>query len=161
MLVVLVSLAFWANRDGLAEAAGRGGIAGQVAVPLSGTTITGTPLDAGSYAGRPLWLVFGASWCPPCRSEALDVEAAAAEHPEVVVVGVYAGEDTNTVRAFAQRLGLTYPQLPDPRRDLADSYRVVGLPTSVFVGADGIVRSVRPGALTPAQMRDELAALSR
>ena len=48
---------------------------GAVPPAFSGLTYDGKPVSLADYAGKPVWLTFGASWCPDCRNEAADVEA--------------------------------------------------------------------------------------
>jgi cytochrome oxidase Cu insertion factor (SCO1/SenC/PrrC family) len=49
--------------------------AGAMPPGFTGVTYDGKTVHLSDYAGKPLWLTFGASWCPDCRSEAPDVEA--------------------------------------------------------------------------------------
>jgi peroxiredoxin len=47
---------------------------------------------------------------------------------------------TARVRAFVREVGVTFPILLDPEATSARAYRVRGLPTTVIVGVDGVVR---------------------
>ena len=58
--------------------------------------------------------------------------------------------------AFADELGLTYPQIADPEAATRAPMRVQGLPMTVFVDEDGQVTHVEYGAV---QSPDDLATL--
>ena len=48
---------------------------GKAPAGFSGLGYDGAPISLSDYAGQPLWLNFGASWCQDCRIEAADLEA--------------------------------------------------------------------------------------
>ena len=52
---------------------------------------------------------------------------------------------------------MTYPQIPDPDNAIAGQYRVVAVPSHVFIGRDGTVTSTHVGVLTPEQMTAAMA----
>jgi peroxiredoxin len=101
-----------------------------------------------------LRLTFGASWCPDCRAEAIDLQATYAKYKSsgLALVGVFISEDQAAVADYAKRVGFTFPMVADPQGRIADQYRVYGIPIHFFVGRDGKVRDVRIGRLTPADM---------
>jgi peroxiredoxin len=113
----------------------------------------GTKVSLSSLAGKPLWLTFGASWCPDCRSEAPDVEAVYQKYKgqglQLVAIFEESGAD---ITAYAGRAGLTFPILVDENGVLRNAYRALGLPTHYFVGADGVIREVRIGGIHPDEM---------
>jgi peroxiredoxin len=56
------------------------------------------------------------------------------------VFAINAGQDKATVEAFIRKLGVAYPVLLDEQSSIARRYGVVGLPTTYFVDAEGVVR---------------------
>ncbi len=135
---------------------------GQQAPPLVARTVTGETVDLRALRGRPVWVTFGASWCPPCRAEAPDIEATAAAHGDdgLVVVAVYLGEDSDAVSGFTERLGLDYASVPDPDRLLGALYGVHGLPSHYFIAPDGTLASASLSSLSRDQMEAQVAALA-
>ncbi|HRW19061.1 MAG TPA: redoxin domain-containing protein [Dermatophilaceae bacterium] len=121
----------------------------------------GRPVSLAALRGRPVWLTFGASWCAPCRVEAPDLQAAHLAHQGrgLAVVAVYQGESAATVRDFTTTMGLGYLQVPDPDARLTAAYRVVGIPTHVFVDRAGIVRAVDVGVLSPEVVAARVATI--
>jgi peroxiredoxin len=136
---------------------------GSAAQDFTATTVDGKKVSLSSYKGQPVWLTFGASWCAACVAEAADVEAAYKKFSskKVVVLAVSISEDTATVKDYADRVGLTYPQVADPETDIASAYRVNGIPAHFFIDGSGILRSMKTGALSPDTMDAALTEISK
>lgn len=115
-------------------------------------------------SGEPVWLNFWGSWCPPCRAEMPEVEAAWQElEPRgMKMVGVSQQEDPRESVAYADRVGATFPIAVDPNYltavadpnafpelfDTAQTWQVRNWPTHVFIDQDGIVVAVVLNQLT-------------
>ncbi len=121
---------------------------------FSATAIDGSAVSMAALSGQPIWLTFGASWCPDCRAEAPDLQAAYAKYQPkgLAVLGVFIDEPETAVADYAQRVGFTFPLVADPQGQIADLYRTYGIPIHFFVGRDGTIRDVRIGRLTPDDM---------
>jgi peroxiredoxin len=134
---------------------------GSVPPNFSGVTSDGTAVSLADYAGKPVWLTFGASWCPDCRVESADIEATyqANKDQGLVVLGVFINESADEVAGYAERAGLSFPIAVDPNADIAAAYRSMGIPTHFFIGPDGTVREVRIGALAKDDMARAVAAI--
>lgn len=135
---------------------------GAPATDFTATTTEGEQVRLRDYVGQqPVWISFVATWCSSCRSEAPDVQAAWEDSgEEVVVLSVYLAEDAAPVSSYAERLGMTYPQIPDPQNVIASQYRVVAVPSHVFIDRDGNVASTHVGVLTPEQMASSMAQIA-
>jgi len=101
--------------------------------------------------GSPVWLSFFATWCPPCQEETpvlRDTYAAYADEGlEMIAVSVQ--ETTaDDVAAYAETYSLPYRIGFDATGAVFDTYQGYGLPTHVFIDADGIIRQLRYGPLT-------------
>jgi peroxiredoxin len=127
---------------------------GDLPPDFSGTAIDGSAVSMAALKGQPTWLTFGASWCPDCRAEATDLQAAYVKYqPQgLAVLGVFIDEPESAVVDYAKRVGFTFPMLSDPQGKIADLYRTYGIPIHFFVGRDGTIRDVRIGRLTPDDM---------
>jgi peroxiredoxin len=134
---------------------------GAVPPDFSGVTADGTPISLSDYAGKPVWLTFGASWCPDCRVEAPDIEAAyqANKDKGLAVVGVFISESADDIAGYADRAGLSFPITVDQQEAIAAAYRTMGVPTHFFIGPDGKVREVRIGALSKDDMARSIATI--
>lgn len=133
--------------------------AGDAAPSFSAVDLEGAPVVFEAYRGKPVWVLFVATWCAQCRVEAPDVQAAHAERDDVEVLAVYLGEDQRTVGGYAERVGLTFEQVPDPVNEIAAAYGVRAIPAHYFVDADGVVQEVAVGALSHEQINGALDRL--
>jgi len=108
----------------------------------------GEPFTLERYRGRPLVVNFFASWCGPCARE---MPAFARVHDEldgeVAFVGVNIQDNPQAARALVERSGVAY----DLGRDDGSLFQALGglaMPTTAFIGADGVVASVHSGELS-------------
>jgi len=120
---------------------------------LSYTTLTGHQTSLGALAGRAAVVNFWSATCVPCRTEMPALERIhRTDGAKVTFVGVDAGDGVGTARDAARQFGATYDLALDPDRQIVGALGVVALPTTVVVGADGIVTHVHVGAIDPAQL---------
>lgn len=98
--------------------------------------------------GRPVIVNFFAAWCEPCRRELPALEQAYRRHRGYVeVVGIDVADSRSRAVDLLDATGVTFPTGYDPSREVADRYRLAGMPTTVFVGADGRVLGTVRGPL--------------
>ena len=84
---------------------------------------------------------FWATWCPPCREEIpglIDIQKKNGSD-KFTVLGIDIGESAKKVSSFMQKNGMNYPVLLDQDQSVAESYHVVGIPTSYLVSSEGKV----------------------
>ncbi|MFV9673298.1 MAG: TlpA family protein disulfide reductase [Acidimicrobiia bacterium] len=80
--------------------------------------------------GRPVFLNMWASWCPPCRSEMPDIDAASESHEDVKFIGVAANDDPVEAAEFATSIDIGYTIGFDEDGSVAQAYKIPGLPAS-------------------------------
>ena len=123
--------------------------------------LDGRAITLESLEGKPLVLNLWATWCGPCRSEMPMLAAAQRRTPGVHFVFVDQGEDRAQVIDFLKREGLALQNvLVDPNMDLASYYGVRGYPTTLFIGADGVLRDRHMGELSAATLADRLRRIA-
>ncbi len=134
---------------------------GAVPPDFTAQTWDGKTVSLSDYAGKPVWLTFGASWCPDCRTEAPDVESTYQAYKDrgLVVLAVFIEESGGDIGSYAQRAGLTFPIAVDQNEAIASTYRTLGIPTHFFIGVDGTIREMRIGALPRTEMDRAVAAI--
>ncbi len=125
------------------------------------TALDGRVIESADFAGRPLWIVFWASWCIPCREELPDLKAAFSAHADdgLVVLAINFEESADVVRAFAAENGLDYIIGLDPHGAVIDRYGGWGLPTHYFVDRDGVIRGRYFGPLSRELMERQLQTI--
>jgi len=127
------------------------------------TDLDGREIRLADFAGRPVWVVFWATWCPPCQQETPDIRAVyeANEADGLVVVAVDVQEDVDTVRRYTQTYGLGYRIGLDTYAAIMRTYGVFGLPTHYFIDRSGVIRDRYFGPLKRDQMEQRVALISQ
>ena len=126
------------------------------------TDLDGNPITLGALRGRPVWINFFATWCPPCQEETpvLRDAFAAHEHEGLALIAVSVQETTvDDVRAYVERYSLGYTVGFDATSAVFHTYRAFGLPTQLFLDRDGVIRNVVLGPVTRNQVEAILAPL--
>lgn len=128
-------------------------------VDLSGATLEGTPLDVASLRGGPVVVNVWGSWCPPCRKEAPDLEAAhqRLKTEDVSFLGINTREeDPAQALAFQRTFEVTYPSLSDEGGTLLLSLRGAvapnAIPTTLVLDDQGRIAARITGGTTAATL---------
>ena len=126
---------------------------GDSAPGFTATDIDGTPVSLEELRGKPVWLVFMATWCTGCRTEIPDIQGVVASRGDAVrIVVVYVGESRNTVNDYSKRVGNDFPEVADQDQQISAAYGIMGVPTHYFMDAGGVVRQRHVGVLSPDAM---------
>ena len=145
-----------------------GQMAPELSVPLQdGTTyqltdLDGRPVRLADLRGKAVWINFWASWCPPCQSETPVIRDLAERYGDrgLVVIGISVQETSQSdVQAYATRYQLGYTIAADLSGNIFRLYHPPGLPTQVFVGPEGAIRSVVLAPLTEADAVAQIEAI--
>ena len=93
-------------------------------------------------------LNFWASWCVPCREETpLLVRLHKTYGPRgIVFIGVNVEDNEQAAREFLRQYRVDYPVARSVDDRLIDAYAIPGIPTTVFIGANGVVTDKFSGA---------------
>jgi len=123
--------------------------------------LDGAPIRLRDFAGKPLWIVFWATWCIPCQDEASAIRAAYRAHrgQDLAVLAIDVQEPAAAVRAFALNRDLDYAIGLDPAAAVKTLYGGWGLPSHFFVGGDGVIRDRYLGQMTADLMEQHLRAI--
>ena len=84
---------------------------------------------------------FWSSTCPPCRTEARDLETAwqAYRDRDVLFIGANIQDSHEPARRFIDEFGVTYPNGLDEGGRISIDYGVVGIPVTFVVDSEGTV----------------------
>ncbi len=121
-------------------------------------TVDGGTVALSDLRGHPVVLNFWATWCPPCRAEMPELQAAYDLYSSggLVVLGVNQGETQAQVQAYRQELGLTFPIALDRQYQASERYAVNSLPTTFFIDREGIIRTIVVGQMNAALLKENL-----
>lgn len=110
--------------------------------------------------GRPVVLNFWAALCPPCRAEMPDIQAVYDHRGhEVTVIGVDIGPQQflgsrEEGKQLLTDLGITYPAGTTFDEGVVRDFRVVGMPTTFFINADGSLLRAWSGLLNEEKVNE-------
>lgn len=137
---------------------------GTAAPEIDVRTLSGSRFQLSALKGRPVVMTFWGTWCPPCRDEfpALG-ELYRKYHPsglEVVAVNQRDQElRTADVQRFVDEFSVPFTVVIDPRGRSRREYRLIGIPTTVFLDTQGVIRRVVSGPIGPEQLGLGLASI--
>lgn len=123
---------------------------------LSGPAVTLARLVGDGHAGL---VVFWASWCGPCASEAPALERfARSPAGRGRIVGVDWSDGIAGARAFIRKYRWSFSNLRDGEGLVGNAYRLTGLPTTFVIAAGGRIHAVLRGPQTVSSLRRALAS---
>ena len=127
-------------------------------------TLDGDTARLSDHTGHPILINFWATWCKPCRGEMpLLIEAHHAHQEEGLAILAIDLTDqegsTRDIRKFHTEFQMPFPVLLDQKGKVRKLYALRGVPTSIFVGPDGVVRAVNQGPVDSAALRQYLTEI--
>jgi len=162
-VVVGALVAVLATRPPASSTAAASPLLGRPAPAVTGTALTGAPVDLSSLRGRFVVVNFFASWCPPCQVEQPELVQFAFQHraaADAQVLGVVFSDRNASAARFLASTGGEWPAVADPGGQIALAYGVRGPPETFVVAPDGLVVARLLGAVTAANL-DEVLARAR
>jgi thiol-disulfide isomerase/thioredoxin len=111
-----------------------------VSGPALGTSKT---ISTQEYRGKVVVINVWGSWCPPCRKEAPDLQAASVETKNVAqFVGITSKDyDPAPAEAFVRSFKITYPSIYDPTGKVlltfAGELPPSAIPSTMIIDRDG------------------------
>lgn len=112
--------------------------------------LDGKPVALSSLRGKRVLINFWASWCPPCVAETQDLIAAYRElqGKNVAFVGVGTDDSVANLSQFAKNNAIPYLIVTDEDGKVSGAWGVLGLPMTVILDEQGVVKKVKAGAVT-------------
>jgi cytochrome c biogenesis protein CcmG/thiol:disulfide interchange protein DsbE len=99
--------------------------------------------------GRVVLVNFWASWCQPCRTEAVDLESAwrsYSEKGQVVFLGVDYVDTEPEARSYMSDFNISYPNGPDMGTRISQIFnRNLGVPETYVIDQEGMLRFIQIG----------------
>ena len=116
---------------------------GDIAPEMELELTDGQKVKLSELRGKVVMLQFTASWCGVCRKEMPFIESDIwqkhKENKNFALIGIDRDEPLETVKAFAEKTGVTYPLALDPGADHFAKYaeRKAGITRNVLIDKEG------------------------
>lgn len=97
---------------------------------------SGHDISLSNYAGRPVIIVFFATWSPTSAAEIRVLgHFYRARHGKVLILGVDARDSADAARQLLRKMRVTYPVAADGSLAVATRFHVPGVPAAYFLDA--------------------------
>ena len=116
---------------------------GDIAPEMDMELTDGQKVKLSAFRGKVVMLQFTASWCGVCRKEMPFIESDIwqkhKDNKNFALIGIDRDEPVETVKAFAEKTGVTYPLALDPGADHFAKYadRKAGITRNVLIDKEG------------------------
>lgn len=128
---------------------------GTSAITTQMTDFEGQTFALSDYRGKPVVVNFWASWCPSCVAEMPDFEVVYQNRrAEVEFVGINQSDSRERADELADETGVSYRLAEDPDGRIFEAFGGVGMPTTVFINADGDIVDVVVGQLSAEHLEE-------
>jgi len=121
--------------------------------------LDGKQVSLSEFRGRPVLINYWATYCTPCRAEMPLLQQMANQHPGLVVLLVDERDSTPAARSFVTELQIHSAVLLDTDGKAGDLYRITGLPTTIFIRADGTIEGRYIGQTSEQILGSHIAAI--
>ena len=134
---------------------------GFLAPEISLLDTNGNEITLSELRGHPVIINFWATWCPPCRAEMPALQYAYKDYEKEGVIFL-AVNSTNqdtipAVKQFLVEYDISFPVVYDNQGTAANTYQISSLPTTYFIGKDGVITEVVIGGpMAEALLRSRL-----
>ena len=137
------------------------GVDEDLAPDFSGVTLDGAQVSLSDFRGKPVVVVFMASWCGPCREEAPEIDQFYKDNQDrAMLLAVDVSDTEEDIRAFMTGNGLSFPLMLDGD-SAANAYGVTAIPTTVIIDAEGRIAQRLIGGTTAAKLSLVIDGLTR
>jgi len=138
--------------------------AGFNAPDFSLSTLDGGTVTLSDLRGQAVVLNLWTTWCPPCKAEMPAMQRVFADYQDqglvVLAINATSQDSLSEIAPFRDDYGLTFPILLDLEGTVSRLYLLRSLPTTYFIGRDGVIREVIVGGpMAEALIRTRVEAL--
>ncbi len=141
---------------------------GELAPDFSVTMFQGQDVVGGDevslhslFGDKPIVLNFWAGLCPPCRAEMPDLQEFYDKFEDrAILLGIDLGQFTGLgnqeeAKELLAELEITYPAGFTEDESVVRDYQVLGMPTTIFIDADGMIFNKWTGALNGSVLEEK------
>ncbi len=115
--------------------------AGDKAPDFSVEMLDGSTVTLSKLQGKPVLLIFWATWCPPCREELSHLQEGVIDvyGDAITVLPISRGEERSKVESFITKMGYTFAVGLDGDQSIYKKYASNYIPRCFVINAEGVV----------------------
>ncbi|WP_010095681.1 TlpA family protein disulfide reductase [Ornithinibacillus scapharcae] len=106
--------------------------------------LNGETVKLSDLKGEKVLINFWATWCPPCKEEMPEMQKFHEEYGDeinIIAINITGSErNKEAVQNFIDKYNYTFPVALDMDNKITDEYMAVTIPTSYFIGTDGVIQ---------------------
>ena len=128
--------------------------------------LKGETHELSEYVGQKVYIKFWASWCSICLSGMNELNELAGEEPDFEVLTIVspdsnAEKSSDSLAKWYEGLDNTsnIQVLLDEEGPVFDDYGVIGYPTSVYIGSDGVMVKSQTGHVSNEQIYETFESI--
>lgn len=109
--------------------------------------LDGKTLNLANFKGEVVYLDFWATWCPPCRKSFPWMEQMHNRYKDLglKIVAVSLDGKRSVIDKFLKANPVSFIILQDPKGQVADAYKLKGMPSSYLIDRNGNIRISHTG----------------
>lgn len=115
--------------------------AGDTAPDFSVEMLDGSTVTLSALQGKPVLLIFWATWCPPCREELSHLQEGVIDQfgDSITVLPISRGEERTKVESFLDKMGYTFAVGLDGDQSIYKMYASNYIPRCFVINSNGVV----------------------
>lgn len=106
--------------------------------------LNGDVVKLSDLKGEKVFINFWATWCPPCKEEMPEMQKFYEDYGDeinIIAINITGSErNKEAVQEFIDKYGYTFPVALDKKSKVTDEYMAITIPTSYFIGTDGVIQ---------------------
>lgn len=116
---------------------------------------TGEPVSFEQFKGKTIVLNFWSSWCRPCQEEVMELNRFYEDFGDsVVLIGINVWDDKGKALSFMEKYRIRFPVLYAKNSPITVDYGINGVPETVIIDREGIIRFHFKGPITYEILRE-------